>query len=71
MEIPSNLTLLHFQQKLNSPTILRKKSLQNFLGQKKIDPEIWSQKYPHRTDKLETVLKKSRRSRQILNLSQI
>ena len=30
----------------NSPSILKKKSLEKFSEHKKIDPEIWSQKYP-------------------------
>ena len=50
-----NRTKKKFTKKLNSPSVLHKKSLKKIFGTKKINPEIWSQKYTTRAVKLETI----------------
>jgi len=60
-EIPLkiNRTKKKGHQKIeNSPSVLQKKSLKNYSEQKKINPEIWSQKYTTRTLKLENIFEK-------------
>ena len=45
MPLKINRKKKKFTKKLNSPSVLQKKSFKKYSEQKKINPEIWSQKF--------------------------
>ena len=59
-EIPLkiNRTKKKFTKKLNSPSVLQKNPFKKYSEQKKINPEIWSQKYPLGSSSWRPFLKK-------------